>query len=175
MSKKPKITLIILESLCGKIAKDHKDKIAWGSREDKLHYNQFTKQIGTVIMGSTTFKITPTSVFDGRKNIIMTSKPEEYEKYANENYIFMKATPQEVLEYLETQGIEEAALVGGGKVNNSFLEANCVDEIYITIGSKIFGQGIPSFGDSPIDVDLELLDYKPLGPNELLLHYKVVK
>jgi len=171
----PKITLIILQTLCGKIARSISDKLEWGSKIDKANYKKLTSEFGTVIVGSSTYKITPKTAFQGRKNLVLTSDPEKYASDVSDEFIFLKGNPLEIVEYLKTNKIENAALVGGGKVNNAFLKAGCVDEIYLTLGPKIFAEGIPSFGTENLDVDLELLESSPLGPSELLLHYKVVK
>lgn len=167
-----KTTLIILQSLDGFIARYQDDSLSWGSWEDKEHFRNMTKQIGVMIIGSNTYRKMPESAFDKRFNLVLTSNPNDYEE--KENIIFKNFSPKQSLEYLGSLGYKQVAVVGGGKINNSFLHDGLVDEIYVTIGPKIFAGGIPSFGDHQIDKSLELLDYKKITQNELLLHYRVL-
>jgi dihydrofolate reductase len=170
--KRIKTTLIILQSLDGYIAKYQDDSLDWGSAADKEHFRSLSKQIGVMIIGSNTYRKMPETAFNERFNLVLTSNPGNYNE--KENIVFKDLTPDKALEYLTDLGYKQAAIVGGGKINNSFLHRGLVDEIYVTIGPKIFASGIPSFGENKIDKNLTLLDYKKISQNELLLHYKVI-
>jgi dihydrofolate reductase len=167
-----KTILIILQSLDGFIAKNQGDSLSWGSWEDKEHFRNMTKQIGVMLIGSNTYRKMPETAFDKRFTLVLTSSPSDFTE--KENIVFKDFNPKESLEYLASLGYKQVAIAGGGKINNSFLHDGLVDEIYVTIGPKIFAGGIPSFGEHQIDKSLELLDYKKITQNELLLHYRVL-
>jgi len=79
-----KITILILESLNGFIAKSHGDDLSWATREDRDFFISTTKKIGTMIMGSTTFnnmKGIKGTAFRDRNIVVMTTKPQDYQDY----------------------------------------------------------------------------------------------
>nr|AIA16663.1 RibD C-terminal domain protein [uncultured bacterium] len=168
-----KITLIILQSLDGIIARQQGDDLSWGTAEDKNFFRSKTREIGTMIMGSSTYKQMPPPAFSDRCSLVFTSKPEEFPK--QEQIHFFQGTPAEGVKYLESLGKTTAALIGGGTINNEFLEAGLVDELYITIAPRIFGTGVKGLGEKQLAVKLELLDFEKISKDELLLHYRVRK
>lgn len=170
-----KISLIILQSLDGFIAKSQADNLDWGSKVDKTFFRQKTKEIGTMIMGRKTYQNMPSKVFNEKFNLVMTSNPLKFTENFSSNIYFFGDSPQKAIDFLINKGIKEAALIGGGQINNIFLQNNLVDEIFITIAPKIFGQGITGFGKNEMDRSLELLDFQKISENELFLHYKVLK
>lgn len=65
---------------------------------------------------------------------------------------------------------------GGGELNGSFMKENLVDEIYLDIEPVAFGKGIELFGNkADFEVNLEVIGVKNISPNEIQLHYKVLK
>jgi dihydrofolate reductase len=170
-----KITLIILQSLDGFIAKGQGDDLSWGSGEDKNFFRQKTKEIGVMIMGSKTFLSMPEKAFSDRFSLVMTKNPKTMpENFKNkENIHFFDQNPHEAIEFLIKKGFKSAALIGGGQINNSFLKAGLINEVFVTIAPKIFGKGISSFGENQVEVALDLLEIKKINSNEILIHYKV--
>ena len=166
-----KTIVIILQSLDGFIARNQDDNLSWGSYQDKEHFRNLSKEIGVMILGSNTYRKMPESAFEERFTLVLTSTPNQFKD--TENIVFRDFSPKESLDYLASLGYKQVAIAGGGKINNSFLKDRLVDEIYVTVAPKIFGTAIPSFGDHSLNIDLELLDYKKITQNELLLHYTV--
>lgn len=173
MSFQTKISMFLLQSLDGIIAKKQRDNLDWGSFEDKEHFRSKTKQIGTMIMGSNLYKIMPEHAFDKRITYVLTSNPSALRK--QKNVEFFSGKPAELVELLSQKGFHEAALVGGGLIYGSFLKANLVDEIWVTIAPKIFVEGIFGYGKEKLDVDLDLLEVSKLGKNEILARYRIKK
>jgi dihydrofolate reductase len=60
--------------------------------------------------------------------------------------------PKKVLDYLSDKGFSNI-YVDGGKVVQSFLKENLIDELIITRVPILIGSGIPLFGD--LDNDLQ--------------------
>lgn len=169
-----KITLVLLQSIDGYIAKNDKDDLSWGSKEDKKFFYSKANHAGVMIMGSKTFQLMPKKSFANKYTLVLTSKPEKYEDYENEygEVEFFSGTPEEAVQYLEEIGYSEAVLAGGGSVYGSFLHQGLVDEMYVTIAPKIFGTGIKGYGMEELNVDLDLLEIEKLGTNEVVLHYQ---
>ncbi|MDH3324528.1 MAG: dihydrofolate reductase family protein, partial [Candidatus Peregrinibacteria bacterium] len=149
------------------------------------------------IMGSKTYD-TIGRPLPGRKNIVMSRKYREYingeemEMYhkvftgkneewvavkhndSDKNLVITSQSPQQILDDLEKEGLNEVVLAGGAIINSLFLEAGLIDEIVLTISPKVFGEGISLF-DGNVELDLKLLSVEKLGENSVLAKYKVLK
>ncbi len=95
-------------------------------------------------------------------------------KSDNSNLTFV-TKPSEALRFLKQQGLKEALIAGGGKLNGSFMKEELVDEIYLDIEPTVFGKGIPLFGDANFESKLQLINIKKLSGNEIQLHYHVLQ
>lgn len=120
-------------------------------------------------MGDKTFLTFPSPLKD-RLNVVFTleknQKPVEGVKWAN-------GDPKEVLNELEKEGYKSAILGGGANLNGLFLKKGLVNEIYVTVEPKIFGEGLSLFSGD-FDVDLELTDMEKINNNSVVLKYKVL-
>ena len=71
-------------------------------------------------------------------------------------------------------GYQAVILGGGAFVNGMFLEKKLVDEIYVTVEPKIFGDGLGLFkGD--FDVNLKLKEIEKINDDSVVLKYEVLK
>lgn len=163
-----KITLICAPTLDGYLAHTDHDHIDWTSAEDKANFVATTKQMGAVIMGYNTWKLYGKPL-EGRFAAVLTSKPE-----TDQDQVIFRPDPVAIIKDLEAKGYTEAALIGGGGANSTFLNAGLIDEMLVTMIPRWFGSGIPMFAGEP-QAEFELLNSRPLGPSEILLHYKVKK
>ena len=170
------LAIKMMQSLDGIIARSIDDDLSWGSSADKKLYKQFTTDYGTVIVGSTTFKQMPKIAFKNRTCVVLTRKPEQFTEFLDDsNFVFLNPNPVEVVKYLESKNISKAAIVGGSHINSMFLKANLVDELFVTIAPKIFGNQVRIFGKDDLAVTLELKAVEKIGESELLINYKVIK
>jgi dihydrofolate reductase len=170
------LAIKMMQSLDGIIARSIDDDLSWGSSEDKKLYKKFTTEFGTVIVGSTTFEQMPKIAFKNRLTIVLTRNKDKYKEFSdNPNFVFLDPKPTEIIEYLESQKIERAVIIGGSKINSIFLNANLVDEIFVTLSPYIFVNGVRIFGDSSLDIKMELKSFEKISDNELLLNYRVIK
>ncbi|MBF0259476.1 MAG: dihydrofolate reductase [Desulfamplus sp.] len=87
---------------------------------------------------------------------------------------FTDKTPQEILQSLEKEGFESVALIGGSIINSLFAKEHLVDEIYVTLVPKLFGQGLPLLAGD-FDINLELVEMEKLDEHSILLKYNVIK
>lgn len=161
--------MMMAMTLDGKIAKTDKHFPDWTSREDKKMFAKISKEVGVVIMGDKTFFTFPSPLKE-RLNVVFTleENPKEIEGVR-----WVQGEPEKVLQELERDGYESAILGGGAFVNGMFLEKKLIDEIYITIEPKIFGDGLSLFkGD--FNVDLKLIDIEKINDDAVVLKYEVL-
>lgn len=175
-----KIVLVMVQSVNGKITRDdERDIYKWTSKEDADFFVSLLKQSPLIIMGSGTYeaardKIKPTP---GQLRIVLTKNPEKYRNTQVENQLEFRNTPPIVLvRELADKGRDTLLLVGGGEVNKSFFEAGLVDELYLTLEPKLFGNGKLVVAEGKFEKSLTLLSSKILNAQgSLLLHYAVTK
>jgi dihydrofolate reductase len=85
---------------------------------------------------------------------------------------WVSGEPEEIVKELEKMGYESAILGGGAYVNGLFLKKKLIDEIYVTIEPKIFGEGLSLFSGD-FDINLELAGTEKISDNSIVLKYKV--
>lgn len=118
--------MVIVTDMFGGMFVEEFDSLDWGSKEDKNHFKDLTTKIGTVIMGRKTFESIGRPL-PNRLNIVLTHK-----NYRNsDNVIFLRGTPENIINQILDMKITEAAIIGGKKVFEDFLPF--VDKIFITL------------------------------------------
>ena len=149
--------------------KEDQPSTVWTSKEDKKFFNEKSKEIGVMIMGSKTFA-TIGRALPGRLSVVMTRNPSKWmSEYKDENLIFTDKNPQQILHDLELEGYQEVAICGGKAIYNLFLELDLVDKIYLTIEPVTFGSGIKLLNDDGILNNFYLGKELPLNDNGTLL------
>jgi dihydrofolate reductase len=63
----------------------------------------------------------------------------------------------------------------GGSTIQRFLNAECIDELIITIIPILLGKGRPLFGDLAQDIHLQLINSRVLGGVFTQMHYRVLR
>jgi dihydrofolate reductase len=172
------ITLVMVASINGKITKGNDPIVShWSSPEDQEHFSRFTHASNLLIMGRKTYEIAKSMMHHtpDRLRVVMTSKPEEFQKDAiSQQLEFTSKGPKELVQELEASGYTQALLVGGASTNALFFQEHLVNDIYLTVEPKIFGTGNPLIIDMPVDLDLHLKSIKQLNSQgTLLLHYSI--
>ncbi len=165
-----KIILMMAVTADGKIAKSSDHFPDWTSPEDKKMFAAVSKKHGVVIMGDKTFFTFPKPLTD-RLNVVFTleKNPPQIP-----NVKWVTGDPEKVLAELEREGYKSAVLGGGSYVNSEFLKRDLVDEIWLTIEPKIFGNGLGVFSGD-FEVDLKLLNVEKINENAVVVKYKVLK
>lgn len=163
------VTLMMAITVDGKIAKDSTQFADWTSREDKKLFVEISKAHGVIMMGENTFKTFPAPLKE-RLNVVFSEQENPTEI---PGVLWVKGKPEDTLLELEKRGYKSALLGGGAFLNSLFLEHQLISEIILTVEPKIFGSGLSLF-NRDLDADLELLEYRPLNNNTLMLRYKVI-
>lgn len=176
--------LYMAQSLNGYIAKENNDT-SWIGSSDLRRFQELTTKAGNVVLGSLTYEVMKAEgqfPLPNRTCVVMTHNVLAHSAEQSDQVIFTDGTPGEVVAMLSKKGFEEIMVIGGGKLNKSFLEQDLIDEIYITMEPIIFGQGIhlidPTdfIGGLPeLEVRLELLETYEVSKDEIQLHYRVLK
>lgn len=168
-----KTTLLMAITADGKIAKSATHFANWTSGADKKMFVEKTKSAGVIIMGLTTYQ-TIGRPLPGRLNVVLTPEPEK-ETSIPGSLEYTSQNPKELLEDLEKRNFFEAIIGGGATINGLFLKENLVDEIWLTVEPKIFGEGLNLFRGVEADLNLELLETVQLDKNVIQLKYKIIK
>jgi len=138
----------------------------WTSGADTEFFKKKTKESGVVVMGRTTFDTIGRSL-PGRKNVIYTRTVIE-----KDGIHTTTETPEKLIQELSEEGFKEVAIIGGSSIYTQFLEAKCIDKMYLTIEPKLFGLGTP-FLTKELSLDLTLVSHTQLGDSSVLLEYIV--
>ncbi len=160
-------------TLDGKIAKSTDHPATWTSKADKKIFVEETKKAAVIIMGKTTYDTIGKPLPD-RLNIVMDFKVDESKNIPN-SLEYTSLQPKELLQELEQRGFKQVIIGGGSAINGLFLSQGLIDEIWLTLEPKIFGQGLPLFTGADLDLNLELIEVKHLDKHVIHVRYKVKK
>lgn len=160
-------------TLDGKIAKHTTHAADWTSKADKKIFVHETKKSGAIIMGQTTYD-TIGRPLPGRLNVVMNPEPDTSKNIPGE-LEFTNTQPKELLAELDKRGFESVIIGGGATINGLFLKLGLIDEVWLTIEPKIFGEGLPLFSGADVNLDLEFIESKQLDENVMHVRYKVIK
>jgi dihydrofolate reductase len=145
----------------------------WINDEDETDYDEAIASAGSVLVGRKTYD---QYLEDFPKSHAITFVYTHETKQTDQDKIkFVRGTPGEVIEQIESFGLTELIISGGGEVNGAFAEAGLVDEIRVSIYNVTLGEGIPLFGAHKPKLQLKLLATTP-GPSGIIKnHYQVIK
>ena len=167
-----KVILYMAISVNGMIAKSD-DDTSWISQKEWNSYSVAVRSAGCLIVGRKTYHIlTKQPEFAELKDVKLVVVSEEDFETTAPNHLVAHST-KEALELLKD--FKEVIVAGGCILNASFLVENLVDEIYLDVEPVAFGKGIRLFAERDFEVKLELISIKNLSPDELQLHYKVLR
>ena len=167
-----KLTLLMAQTLDGKIAKSRDHFPDWTEKADKKLFVKVTKQSGVMIMGRTTFETLP-GMLPGRMHVILSRQAGEWEE-RKENLVFTSLPPVKILQKLASLGFDNPILAGGAIINTLFAKENLIDEMIVTVSPVIFGSGLGLFSEET-SLDLALQKVEPLGENSATFYYNVKK
>jgi dihydrofolate reductase len=145
-----KTTVYIATSLDGFIARSD-GGIDWltpfESEEVFRTYNSFMKAIDGIVIGRGTFeKVLTFPAWPYRKNVFVLSRSlGRLPGSLQEKATVLALSPRELLVRLQSEG-HSRLYVDGGKVIQSFLRDDCIDEMILTRVPVLLGGGIPLFG-----------------------------
>ena len=156
-----KANVYIGTSLDGYIARKSGDidwLVKFANEELVKAYNKFMAPIDAIVIGRGTFeKILSFPDWPYNKPAFFLSKSiKQIPNVAMGKITLLDLTPKDVLSFLEEKGLHNF-YIDGGKVIQSFLNEDLIDEMTISTLPILIGSGIPLFGDLSSDLSFKLL------------------
>jgi len=111
-------------------------------------------------------------------NVVMTKSKIKAASKSNkwpDKVIFTNKGPKQVIEMLKEKGFEEVLLVGGGRLNASFMKQGLVDEIVLNVAPEMFTKGTRLFEGRDFYSKLKLLEARQVSSDDVQIRYKVEK
>ena len=163
---KRKVILYISQSLDGFIS-DNKGSVDWilGNNKEYIGdygYNNFIKNIGTVILGENTYKqikneLSPDKwVYEDLQSYVLTN--EKIKDTINIKYVNINI--KELINRLQQEKGKNIWICGGANLVNQCIKENLIDEYQITTVPVILGNGIRLFEENNKKIRLELKEIK---------------
>ena len=159
-----KTSIYIGTSIDGYIARED-GSIDWlenyNNNEIFKNYSEFIKKIDAVIIGKGTFEKVltfPSWPYD-KMVFVLSSSIKKLSNNIKGKAEVISMKPKEVLNILNSRNFTTVN-IDGGKVIQSFLRDDCIDEMIISKVPVLLGKGIPMFSQ----LDSELL-FNHIGTN----------
>lgn len=169
-----KITLIMVASTNGVVAqKKVENSFEWNSSEDRQQFMQKIREIGTVLMGSNTFKSIGSKPYPDIDFFVLTHRPDQFLSFPRVRYV--SGDIEEICTRMRKQGVRHLALLGGPETNAPFFEKALVDEIFLTIEPILMPTGMPMVSHISAPINLRLNSIDTLANGETLLAHYLVK
>ena len=170
-----KITMQPAISLDGFIAKLDGDSETWVNQADEARYQEVVQRAGAVITGRTTYEQYKTD-FDDYEGVTVFVCTTNSNLKDTKTVKYISGSAQELIRSITANyGFSSLIVCGGGEINGLLATAGLVDEIVISIQSKVIGEGIPLFGRFKPKLDLELISVDETIPGVVQNHYLVRK
>lgn len=170
--------VFIATSLDGYIA-DENGGIAWLDTIPEINtidtgYEAFTATIDALVMGRTTFETVLGFGIEWpyKKPVFVLSNTLTEVPEALKNHVFLVKGPlDDVLAEIHQKGFYRL-YIDGGRVIQSFLKEDRIDNMIITIIPTLLGNGIPLFTDLPKKLDFECIASERFLNQIAQLHYR---
>ena len=173
-----KVIVIFVSSLDGKITKWNDPHVMrWSSAEDQKYFREIWNNSPLIVMGSGTFDFDPIKPSPNSLLVIMTREPEEYRHYVVPGKLeFTSERPTAIVERFKDKGYDHMLMVGGPHTATSFFKDGLVDELWLTLEPKIFGEGGNFAIGTELNIELSLISMEKVNERgTLILKYRVVK
>jgi len=151
---------------------DDVDWLTWSPEVSEIT-RQFWKTIDTVVMGRRTYDVVAkagSTPYPGVKNYVFSRTLKKSAVKGTEVVSEDAATFVNKLKIKKGKGI---CVIGGGVLAKSLFEANLIDEIGLNIHPVLLSSGIPLFYEMTKQIDLKLIECKPLKNGCVFLKYEV--
>jgi dihydrofolate reductase len=121
--------------------------IQFDDQETSQSYSEFISNIDAIVIGRGTYEkvLTFPTWFYLQKVFVLSSQTKQIPDSLKEKVTVLSMQPKELLLHLSNKGYSNI-YVDGGKVIQSFLKENLLDELIITRVPVLIGNGIPLFG-----------------------------
>lgn len=158
------------------------DWLIWSDEVTEL-MKEFWPKIDTIVMGRKTYDVATQSEpkskgkskkaknpYGDIKTYVFSRTLEPGEKDGVE---IVADDPGKFVGKLKKQKGKDICIMGGGELANALFEAGVIDEIGFNIHPVLLGSGIPLFHKMSRQIDLELLECKPMKTGCVYVSYRV--
>lgn len=171
-----KTTVYVGTSLDGFIARKDGDidwLVKYQNKEVHDSYKEFISRIDAMVIGRGTFeKVLSFPEWPYEKKVfVLSSSLKQIPETLNEKATLIAMKPAALLNYLSDKGFS-TIYVDGGKVIQSFLQEDLIDELIITKVPELIGTGIPLFGYLDKDLRFEHISTNIYSDGLVKSHYK---
>jgi len=154
-----KTTVYVGTSLDGFIARKDGNidwLVKYQNKEVHDSYNEFISRIDAMVIGRGTYeKVLSFPEWPYEKKVfVLSTSLKQIPGTLNEKATLIAMKPAVLLNYLSDKGFSNI-YVDGGKVIQSFLKEDLIDELIITRVPELIGTGIPLFGYLDNDLRFE--------------------
>lgn len=173
-----KTILIFVSTLDGKVTKWGSSNIKlWSSHQDQDYYKNILTESKLVVMGSNTFNADTFKPSPNHLVMVMTRHPGKYKNKEVPGQVeFTDESPVALTERFKNKGYQQMAVIGGAHVATSFLKEQLIDELWLTLEPKIFGDGGSFVTDEKLDINLNLIHCEKVNEQgTLITKYAVLK
>lgn len=201
---RPVFAIVAVTTIDGKLTltESPESAVLLGSKTDHEAMLNLIDSADLVIMGAATARAAQKSWQPTKPRLILTTSGKfDYDRPLFQDGLTTLVTPkgakishpdstenwtyssqdsmiEELLEMINSQGWKNVLLLGGSEINATFLKADLVDEIFVTIAPKIAGgASLPTLagGSTPFGaeshLEFNLVGNQKMG-DELFLHYR---
>ena len=152
-----KTTVYVGTSLDGFIAREDGDidwLVKFQNKEVHESYGEFMNRIDAIVIGRGTYeKVLSFPEWPYNKKVfVLSTTLKQIPNTLNEKVTLLSMKPKELLSHLSNKGFSNI-YIDGGKVIQSFLKEDLIDELIVTKVPVLIGTGIPLFGY--LDNDLQ--------------------
>lgn len=175
-----KIIAVAAISLDGFITRGKEPGTAFTSQADKDWFMKMMPEFPVKIMGRKTFEASKDYILEQARasdryhRLVLTRSPEDFEAFHIPGRLeFTNRSAKEVVASLSDAYAQntQVAVLGGGSIYSTFLNAGLLDEFWITLEPQLFGSGTPVVTEAATP-ELILTQTIQLGPSTLLLKYQ---
>jgi dihydrofolate reductase len=171
----PRFRIYIATSLDGFIATTD-GSVAWLEpfQGDDFGYNAFFAEIGTVVLGRTTYE--QVRGFDewpytGKRGIVLSTQaldtlPDGVEQW--------RSPVDDLVSDLKTRRLGDVWIVGGAKTIGAFFDLEAVDTIELFVMPVLLGSGMPLFKRAHSTMPLRLKETKSYPSGVVKLVYDTI-
>jgi len=169
-----KVTFGGANSLDNFIARKNDDVewLMWSTEVSEIA-RQFWKTIDTVVMGRRTYEVAVkagSTPYTGVKNYVFS---RTLKKTADKGSEIVSEDAAKFVGKLKLKEGKGICVIGGGVLAKSLFEANLIDEIGLNIHPVLLSSGVPLFYEMTKQIDLKLIECKPLKNGCVILKYDV--
>ena len=158
------------------------DWLMWSDEAAELMKDYWSK-IDTMVMGRKTWDVAQANapktkkkkksgdLYSGMKTYVFSRTLEAGEQ---DGAIILNEDPGKFIRELKQQDGKEICIMGGGELARDLFEAGVIDEIGFNIHPVLLGEGVPLFHRMTRQIDLELIECRPMKNGCVYVLYRVL-